>query len=239
MEPQQPLRWIILGVILLLFVGCCTTQDMESQESLQVLFIGNSSTYCNDLPKMFAELAQSGGHKVEVEMSAIGGWTLSDHTTTKWTLDKINQQSWDFVVLQEHDLIASIPSECAKQTHPAARSLDEIIRAQGASTILFMTWGCRDADECDNVDFDEYQARLYTCHMDVANELRITVAPVGIAWQNALAQAPHLDLWYQDGIHASRTGSYLVACVFYSVIYQQSPEGLDYTDGLALPLNAL
>ena len=67
----------------------------------RVLLIGNSLTFFNNLPEMFAELARSGGHEVEVDMSAQGGWTCSDHATSAMTLDKIEQQNWDFVVLQE------------------------------------------------------------------------------------------------------------------------------------------
>jgi hypothetical protein len=39
-------------------------------------FIGNSFTFFNHLPEMFADLARSGGHEVEVDMSAQGRYCV-------------------------------------------------------------------------------------------------------------------------------------------------------------------
>ena len=195
----------------------------------RVLFIGNSLTFFNDLPGMFAELARSGGHEVEVDMSAQGGWTLSKHATSTRTLDKIGQQNWDFVILQEQSVIPSIADERNESMYPAVRLLDSKIGESGAETILFITWGYRDGlPDAGYRDFDDMQAHLHRGYMDIANELGAMVAPVGIAWQNGIVQDPQLGLWQRDGLHPSIEGSYLAACVFYAVIYQQSPEGLTY-----------
>lgn len=58
------------------------------------------------------------------------------------------------------------------------------------------------------------------------------VAPVGLAWEHALTRRPQLDLWAGDGTHPSRAGSYLAACVFYSVLTRRSPVGNPFVDGL-------
>jgi hypothetical protein len=55
----------------------------------RVLFVGNSLTFVNDLPEIFAELARSGGYALEVEMSAQGGQTLAGHARSPSTLEKI------------------------------------------------------------------------------------------------------------------------------------------------------
>lgn len=200
-----------------------------SAATARVLFIGNSLTFFNDLPGMFAELAQSDGHEVEVDMSAQGGWTWSHHATSTTTLEKIEQQNWDFVVLQEQSVISSIADQCNEHMYPAARLLDGKIREGGADTILFMTWAYRDGlPRAGHRDFDDMQAQLHVGYMEIADELGAMVAPVGMVWQNGIVQDPQLGLWQTDGLHPSIEGSYLAACVFYAVIYQQSPEGLMY-----------
>jgi hypothetical protein len=65
-------------------------------------------------------------------------------------------------------------------------------------------------------------------YMGIARDMKIPVAPVGYAWQAARSQYPLLDLWQADGSHPTQAGTYLAACVFYAVIFNQSPEGLDY-----------
>jgi hypothetical protein len=233
------------SLVMLLLVACGTPQPAPTATSnptltdtptisapARVLFIGNSITFFNDLPEMFAELARSGGHEVEAAMSAEGGWTLSDHAASAMTLDKIEQGNWGFVVLQEQSAIPSIADRRSQEMYPAVRLLHERIEDSGADTILFMTWAHRDGLPGVG-DCADMQAQLEAGYVDIATELDAMVAPVGIAWQHAVGQDPQLDLWQTDGLHPGREGTYLAACVFYAVIFLQSPEGLPYGAGLS------
>jgi len=228
--------WITgLAVVIMLLFTFTVWRSPTSppKASTRVLFIGNSLTFYNDLPEMFADLARSGGYEVEVDMSAQGGWTLSDHAASTLTLDKIDQ-GWDFVVLQEQSVIPSLAKEREEQMYPAVRFLHDKISEKNATLILFMTWGHRYGfPDAGFENFDEMQAQIYSGYTDIAAELGIMVAPVGIAWQNGIKKDPQLNLWHMDGIHPSREGSYLSACVFYALIFQKSPEGLTYTAGLS------
>ena len=67
---------------------------------------------------------------------------------------------------------------------------------------------------------------------EIADEIGAAIAPVGIAWQHARTKDAAPELWDTDGSHPSREGSYLAACVFYSVICRASPEGTSYRGGL-------
>lgn len=229
-------RLIVLFGSLILISGCISQPQEEKALSTatppkdamtRVLFIGNSHTFFNDLPGMFAELARAGGYEVEVDMSAQGGWSLSDHAASAISLDKIEQKNWDYVILQERPLlIIENPDE---QSYPAIRLLYDKVSEKGATLVLFMTWGPRDGlPDVGYKNYDETQAQICAGYMDIANELDVVVAPVGIAWQNAIKRDPQLNLWNLDGIHPSMEGSYLSACVFYATIFQQSPEGLTY-----------
>jgi hypothetical protein len=46
-------------------------------------------------------------------------------------------------------------------------------------------------------------------------------------------QDPQLQPWQEDGSHPTEQGTYLAACVFYAVIFQESPQGLSYTRSLS------
>ena len=208
-----------------------STPTLPVTTTVRVLFTGNSFTFFNNLHEMFAELARSGGHRVEVDMSAQGGWTCADHATSAVTLDKIEQQEWDFVVLQEQSRIPVTAEERDEQMYPAVRLLDRRIRESGTSTVLFMTWAPRNG--LAGVAYAAAQAQLQAGYMEIANELDAMVAPVGIAWQAGITQDPQLGLWNTDGLHPAREGTYLSACVFYAVIFRQSPERVTYTAGLS------
>ncbi len=196
---------------------------------MRILFIGNSLTFYNDLPGMFADLARSGGHQVEFEMAAPGGWSLSHHAASEATLEKMERQRWDVVVLQERSDIPAIVDQREEQMYPAIRLLESRIRAGGAQTVLFVAWGRRDGlPEAGLGDYAAMQGQIQAGYIEIAKELHTLAAPVGRAWQGAMTQDQNLDLWAYDGIHPNEMGTYLAACVFYSVIFQQSPEGLAY-----------
>ena len=195
----------------------------------RVLFIGNSYTYGNDMPEMFAGLARSGGHDVEVGMVAEGGWRLSDHAQSMETLDKLKSSRWTFVVLQEQSQIPASPAYRNRDMYPAARQLVLDIREIGATPIFFLTWGHREGwPERRLNDYQSMQMQLQEGYETIAQELDVIIAPVGLAWQAAVQENPQLNLWRDDGRHPRKQGSYLAACVFYATIFQESPAGLAY-----------
>ena len=214
-------------------VSPTTVPTATAAAPIRVLFIGNSLTFYHNMPYMFAELAQSGGHQVEVRMFAPPGWTLADHSQSSATLKEIQAGNWDLVVLQEGSWIPAVPHLRDEKMYPAAGLLDERIRESGAETVLFMTWGSRDGlPEEGYEDFTEMQAQIQTGYLGVADVLGARVVPVGTAWQNAIDREPKLNLWQMDGIHPSKEGSYLAANVFYAFFFDESPEGLIYNADL-------
>ena len=208
------------------------TLDMDSP--LRVLFIGNSFTFFNDLPGMFADLAGSGGHQVDVAMSAYGGWTCEDHAESTQTLDMIAQGKWDYVVLQEQSRLPALVDQRSEKMYPAVRFLDEKIQENGANTVLFMTWAAKNGiPDIGYPDFVMLQDEIQTGYLEIANELDVMVSPVGAAWRDVLSRGSQLNLWQADGIHPAPEGTYLAALVFYAAFFQESPEGLPYHAGLS------
>ena len=199
----------------------------------RLLFVGNSLTFFNDLPETFAKLAGSGGHAVEVGMSAQGGQTLAGHATSPGSLKKITGERWDFVVLQEQSRIPAIAAQRNEQMVPAARLLGEKAADSGADSVLFLTWASRDGLPSAGLkDYGAMQSAIEAGYLEVAGEIGAMVAPVGVAWQQALEEHPELELWQRDGSHPSPEGTYLAACVFYATLFGESPVGASYLAGL-------
>jgi hypothetical protein len=221
-------------ILLLVLCGCDRTPISQLEGGVQVLFIGNSYTFVNDMPGMFANLVREANYDVTVVTEAKGGWTLADHAASKITHNRIAEGVWDYVVLQEHSIIPVIEQRRSAEMAPAAQNLVQQIIAADAQPLLFMTWGRRDGlPEAGFDNFTAMQKQLQLGYEMVAESLNVKVAPVGMAWQYGLGENPDLQLWDSDGSHPSLVGSYLTACVFYSVIVRDSPEGFTYTAGLA------
>jgi hypothetical protein len=118
--------------------------------------------------------------------------------------------------------------------YPATRTLVRQIEGAGATPIFFLTWAHRDGlPESGLQDYQTMQFQVDIGYLGIARELSAAISPVGYAWLLAKGQNPNLDLWQADGSHPSEEGTYLAACVFYAVIFRESPKGLTYQAGLS------
>lgn len=225
------------GILLLILLGATR---LAAQDSLRVLFVGNSHTYVNNLPALVAGLAATGGHPLLADQSAVGGATLCQHAQNPATLARIQSRAWDRVVLQEQSQVPVIPWWRQTCMVPAAVLLDSLIRQQGAQTLLFMTWGWEAggqqcyADSCSIIfrDYQHMQDSVSTSYRRLAQQLSCGLAPVGEVWSQVLQADPFAPLWAADGYHPALEGSYLAACAFYLELFGESPVGLAFTAGL-------
>jgi hypothetical protein len=186
--------------------------------NLRVLFIGNSMTYLNDLPRLTARLAASAKppRALETEFVGEGGATLRRHWEAGRALEAIRAGNWDYVVLQEQSGTAQIRNH---EFQDYARRFDAEIKKAGAKTLLFLSWARLDAPHDLRLVVEEFGS--------VAAEVKAAVAPIGLAWHHALQENSALRLHYDDGSHPGPAGTYLTACVLYTMLYAASPVGLD------------
>jgi len=206
----------------------------DDPECVRVLFIGNSYIFVNDLPRVFTELARSGGKRAETGMLAQGGWTLSQHAAASETLNQIRSSKWNFVVLQEQSQIPANAAARDTQMYPAARKLSGQIRKSGAIPVLFITWAHRDGWPDNGLNtYESMQRQINGGYMALGQQLKVPMAPVGYAWLEMKQKYPTMELWQLDGSHPNEQGTYLAACIFYAVIFQKSPEQLSYIGNLS------
>ncbi len=225
-----PLRAFAVVVLAWLFVGC----GGAPEPSAHVLFIGNSYTSENNLPRLFADLAQAGGRPVAVDVVAVGGATLAQHLRTPDVPSRIAARHWDVVVIQEQSVLPAQAMQREVEMYPAVRELVTLVRRAGARPVLLLTWGRRDGlAEAGFRSFAAMQADLTAGYLGIADELGVAVAPAGEAWQRRVMQGSGQALWQADGSHPSLLGSYLTGCVLYVTIYGASPVGLAAPGGVS------
>ena len=219
-----------------------------AQQKKEVLFIGNSYTYVNDLPNLVKEIALSFGDTLIHDSSTPGGANFNGHSSSAQTLAKINQQQWDYVVLQaQSQEPAFSPFQVSGQTYPYAEQLVDMIGNNFSCTepIFFMTWGRKYGDQqnCQNYPpictYQGMQQRLRESYLEMAFTDSATCAPVGMAWKKSIEIDSTLNLYIADNSHPSIYGSYLAACTFYASIFKKSAVGSAYWPNAIDSLTAL
>ncbi|MGE5110255.1 MAG: hypothetical protein ACM3JB_05310 [Acidobacteriaceae bacterium] len=224
---QNPQRFLLLLFLLLWSISGWPQESSPSEKPvLRILFIGNSYTYFNNLPEIFAKMAEAGHQKkIVYEMEAPGGLRLKDHWERAATRNALARQKWDYVVLQDQSQLGTnyyfegkprIASD--ELFHTYAVDFAKAIHDAGAIPVLFLTWAKK--------TIPQDQLALNAAYMRVAKETKSIVAPAGLAWTDVENRYPEIDLFYKDGSHPSQAGSYLNACVFYATIFGRSPVGL-------------
>ncbi|MBW2630717.1 MAG: SGNH/GDSL hydrolase family protein [Deltaproteobacteria bacterium] len=181
-------------------------------ELTRVLFIGNSYTYFNNMPFILESLSSAAGKAMEAQIVTRGGKTLQWHWHNPQTLDTLDQEHWDFVVLQEQ---STRPVDEPEQMRRTVARFASRIRKSGGTPLLYLTWARQ--------RIPEMQEALTKTYLSIAQEFDTWIAPVGPAWAKALADSPELTLHMEDESHPNILGSYLAACVFYAVLFRETP----------------
>ena len=208
-----------------------------SQDSLSVLFIGNSYVYTNDLPTTLKNLANSKGDILTVASKTNGGYTFQNHVNDPVTFSKIHLTDWNYVILQGQSQEPSFPfDQVNTSTLPYAIQLADSVYANApcSQVVYFMTWGRQNGDpQWDSIStFYKMNTRLRNAYLRIADSSKASVSPAGPAWKYVRDNYPAINLFSSDGSHPSLEGAYLNACVFYSSLFHKSAEGASYNNGI-------
>jgi hypothetical protein len=190
-------------------------------KDIRVLFIGNSHTYFNDMPHLFAEkYRECTGCHAEVTMLAYSGRTLEWHMEELFSVRfNLLYGHYDYCIIQQ----AAHPFPGRETTCEFAKKIIDICRTAGTQPVLFMTW----AEKA----YPENQQKMIDCYTELAEETGSLLAPVGLVWQKLL-EDPNIDLFYRDGEHASILGDYLISLVMCRLFI--SKEDLPKVSGTAI-----
>ena len=186
-----------------------------SAADISVLMMGNSHTVVNGLPDTLAAMIRAGkpGQTVVVTV-APGSMFLDERLADAPTLALLGSQRWSFVILQ-----AQKYSTSGLFTYSTAEAEQLITRSRAARAvpILFPEWS--------RLGIDETQ-RIYDLHASIAQRASACVAPIGQAWDRALARYPSVVLHAADGNHSAPAGAFLAALVLYATVTGASPAAL-------------
>jgi hypothetical protein len=199
-----------------------------------VLFFGNSYTFVNDLPSVLRHLAASAGKRIDTAQRTPGSETLAGHAAAPDTPELLHSKTWNVVVLQDQSQAPAIEYGRQTEMYPAATTLAREAREVHALPLLFLTWAHATGwPEQGLPTYAQMQSAIDVGYLTIAHEVKAPIAPVGVAWSQALESRPPVRLWADDASHPTVAGTYLAACVLYAAIFHTTPEGIAYHDGLA------
>ncbi|MCR4723747.1 MAG: hypothetical protein K5629_08265 [Eubacteriales bacterium] len=186
-------------------------------KTLNVLFLGNSHTFFNDLAQVFKDIAESRQDtKVNVDMNAYPGVTFGWHLGQAAQLRyDLMYKGFDYVVLQQ---AAHEPWPPKEETIADGKKLIELVRLAGAKPIVCQPWAEK--------RYPEHQELMYDIYADLAKEANVPLTADGFVFEDAFKNHKDIDLYFLDGEHCSPYGTYVRALSAYALIFGESPVGV-------------
>ena len=100
--------------------------------------------------------------------------------------------------------------------------------------VVYMTWAEKRFPMNQQIMIDTCEA--------LAREQNALLAPIGSIWRTVREMYPEIELYYEDGEHASPYGDFLIASVLCKLLTEALPldmsrTGLDFLQGVPFDLD--
>lgn len=175
---------------------------------MKVLFIGNSHTYFNDMPHLFAGMCEAlTGQQTEVTMLAFSNRTLKWHCDEYFSVRfALLYGGYDYCVIQQF----GHPLPPIEETEPPLEKLVHLCESVGTKPVLYMTWAKRNEPEM--------ALEISRTYRTLAKKYHTLLAPMAELFASLRREHPEIDLYWFDGSHASPYGDYLIAATLAAVV---------------------
>ena len=146
----------------------------------KILFIGNS--YTSQCSRSITDLFKNESPEWKLTFHTKGGKDLAYHLADPSTKPMILSQKWDFVVLQEQSQKSGLGGQFSKDFRDAVNSFSTMIRKNGSTPCLYLTWGRKAGDKKNPKmypDFQTMQKKIAYAYLEAGKGNRARVLPGG------------------------------------------------------------
>ncbi|HZY78626.1 MAG TPA: hypothetical protein VFE50_03830 [Cyclobacteriaceae bacterium] len=191
------------------------TNVFDNAADINILFVGNSLTYENDLPSIVEEIGKMDGVRIGVTSLTVGGFSLDDHWEKGTIQATLAKDHYDLLIAQQGP--SALPESQELLRESSIRIANEC-RAHDTVFGLYMVWPALERD------FDrDNSIASYTNAADAAGAL---LCPAGLAWKLAWRSDRSIPFYGPDNFHPSYHGSFMAAMVIYAAI--KNKKDLDF-----------
>lgn len=198
----------------LLFLVLCfnaggQTDLVKTRKITQILFVGNSLTYTNDLPGLVAVIAKKNGVKVSTEMIAYPNYAIEDHWNDGQLQKQIASEKFTYVVVQQGP---SSQAEGREMLFDYGARLSVLCKKHNVQLVFFMVWPAK-----ANYQTFDGVIKNYT---EVAQKTQSLLCPVGKVWKEHFDTTNDFSYYGPDEFHPSLAGSKVAAQVIFQTLFR-------------------
>ena len=194
---------------------------------MNILFIGNSYTYFNDMPFLLQSLLNENGIDARVDAVTRGGRKLMEHLLPNDELGSridalLALKKYDVLFLQEQSYFPIVGFEDFERSVITLKN-----RVGACRTLLYSTWGrktgCQLLADKGWTSEGMYDS-LTEAYRRAAGAAGAEISPVGRVFAGIIKNSPETELYNKDMSHPSYIGSCAAAVTHFKSITGRLPE---------------
>ncbi len=190
-----------------LLIGMLFFQPALAQKKLNVLFVGNSLTYSNDLPAILQKIGVSDNLNITYKTIAYPNYALEDHWVDGKVQQELKTSTYDIMLVQQGP---SSQAEGRGLLLEYGLKLAALAKENNTRIASYMVW----PPKSRMGDFDG----VTKSYRLLADSAKGVFCPVGNAWLQLWKKYPDFALYDTDNFHPNYNGSLLAALVIYASI---------------------
>jgi len=184
-----------------------TCDNMRPDDkSVRILFIGNSLTYTNDLPKLVAQVGSSNGKNVYTEELAYPNYAIEDHWNDGKMQKLICEGDFDFVVIHQGP---SSQADGREMLFDYGQRIKNICLSRGSELAFFMVWPAK-------ANYHTFDGVIKN-YSDAAEATHSLLCSVGYEFK-MYGDRGDYRFYSSDNFHPSLVGSQIAAEIIYSTL---------------------
>ncbi|PCJ95777.1 MAG: hypothetical protein COA50_08230 [Flavobacteriaceae bacterium] len=175
---------------------------------LNILFIGNSLTYTNDLPGLVKTRAKQKGITIGTKMIALPNYAILDHWSDGEVQKEINSKKYQFIIIQQGPSSQPFGRQVLIEY---GQKYSALCKVNNAKLAYFMVWpSLANYETFDGVILNHKEAALIN---------KAILCPVGEVWKTHFDNTNNFDYYGPDGFHPSFKGSQVAANVIVATLF--------------------
>ncbi|CAM1368045.1 conserved protein of unknown function [Tenacibaculum soleae] len=189
----------------LFFLLVLTQLSLHSQN---VLFVGNSLTYANNMPKILEYIGKKQGVSIKTKSLCFPNYAIIDHINEGKLQRLLTKNKFDYLIIQQGP---SSQSEGKRMLIEDGEKIKKLCNNHNIKLGYFMVWPSKRYYHTFN--------KVIENHKIAAAKNNAILFPVGEIWKEYNLDKTLYNLYDYDNFHPSKAGSFLVALTIFHQLH--------------------
>ncbi|WP_237275153.1 SGNH/GDSL hydrolase family protein [Tenacibaculum ovolyticum] len=191
-----------------------------SVQSQNILFVGNSLTYSNDMPDILEYIGKKNGISIKTKDISLPNHAIIDHIKKGGIQKKLAKRKYDYIIIQQGP---SSQKEGKKMLIEDGEKIKKICTKYKIELGYFMVW--------PSISYYHTFDKVIENHKIAAKKNKAILFSVGEKWKMYNSFKNLQSLYSLDNFHPSKAGSFLAALTIFHKLHPKiNIENLPYKD---------